>query len=111
MKGMIQIAYEYKGKSTTRSVPADIVGLLAVHRTIGHEEGWTITHCKTGHAIYRFFCSRNEALNVATAIKDHEGWSAETASEIVSNTMLKATVVEALRQVGIQIDAQIQHLN
>jgi hypothetical protein len=69
MKGMIDIAYEYKGKPTSRSVLADIVGPLAVHETVGEDEAWTITHCATGRAIYRFFSSQLEAVNVAKAFR------------------------------------------
>lgn len=101
MKGMIQIAYEYKGERKSRSVMAEIVGPLAVHRTHGQQDGWTVTHCKTGQAVHRFFHSRPDALNVAKALQDHPGWDETSVESIVSDVTLKDAVSDALRQVGV----------
>lgn len=95
----IKIAFEIKGKPTRLSVEAELVGALAVHPTPMEKPFWTITHVKTGCAVFRFFPSREVARRIALKLGSHPGWKAG-ADAVRANEQLKTLVNTTMRRMG-----------
>lgn len=100
----ITVAYQVKGKQRSKVVKAQVIGPLAVHRSLSELPEWTITHIATGRAIYRFIESSREAVTIAKKLEGQSGW-AGTVEEITANKKLKTAVIAVLAAHGIMVKA------
>lgn len=99
-KTMIETAYEYKGKLTSRKVAAEIIGLLAYHPTIGEAGFWTVTHVASGRALHRWIPSCKQAHDITLKLAGLKGWDQST-DQIMADLGLKTEASAVLLSHGL----------
>ena len=63
----------------------DVIGGLAVHRTIMAPSTWTITHAQSGHAVLTGLAEQEAARAAATRLLPLVDWTKVTATGFPSN--------------------------
>jgi hypothetical protein len=85
-----------------RTVPCDIVGPFAVHRTIHWDRFWTVTHRRTGCSLITA-TTRKEGLSLARAFSDlGVSWDFDNPTAMPTNTKRRA---KALRKRLVKTEA------
>jgi hypothetical protein len=85
--------YSYQSSRHFEEVPAYlVVPGLAVHRAL-HEQGWHVTHIRSGHALAKDFRTLSEATEFAQAVSKMADWT-KARSEL-NRPLLSKQVADA----------------
>jgi hypothetical protein len=95
------------GKLKTHILSAQIIHPLAIHPTYGEAGFWTVTHLKSGHALYRFITSRKVAHAIATKLAALNGWDQSTKM-IEKDHKLKMEALAILRAHGFEVSRRVK---